>query len=120
MAGMLSVTVVSPDRTVYSGEASSVVAPAWDGKVGVLPGHAPMIALLGAGEMSLGTGVDKETFHIAGGLLKVEGDSVTVLAEYAAKDPAPPDLVKALMGRQIDLDAVDERTAAARPGNPLA
>ncbi len=45
----LQVRVVSPDSVLFEGIAASVVAPAWDGKVGVLFNHAPMIALLGAG-----------------------------------------------------------------------
>ena len=42
MAGPLSVRVVSPDRIVFEGKAASLVAPAWDGKVGILPRHAPV------------------------------------------------------------------------------
>ena len=49
----LHVRVVSPEELLFEGVAASVVAPAWDGKVGVLPGHAPMIALLGSGELSI-------------------------------------------------------------------
>ena len=45
---VLHVRVVSPDRVVHEGEASALVVPAWDGKLGVLPGHAPFLGLLGA------------------------------------------------------------------------
>ncbi|MFG1691811.1 F0F1 ATP synthase subunit epsilon, partial [Gemmatimonadota bacterium] len=48
----LSVQVISPETTVFEGSAASMVAPAWDGKVGILPGHAPLITLLGAGELA--------------------------------------------------------------------
>lgn len=84
----LDVRVVSPDRTVLRDEAASVVAPAWDGKVGILPGHAPMIALLGQGELVVDrVGGGSETFHVAGGVMKVEDDRVTVLTEYAGDEP---------------------------------
>jgi F-type H+-transporting ATPase subunit epsilon len=39
----LYVDIISPEKPVYSGEASSVRAKTWDGEVGILPGHAPMV-----------------------------------------------------------------------------
>ena len=39
---MLKVSVISPERVLFEGEAASVVAPAFDGEVGILTGHAPM------------------------------------------------------------------------------
>jgi len=88
VANTLRVRVVSPDRVVFDGEASAVVAPAWDGQVGILANHAPMLALLGAGKLSVdkpGGGGDE--FHVAGGVLKVERNQVTLLTEYAGTEP---------------------------------
>lgn len=88
MAGPLKVRVVSPEKVVFEGEASAVVAPAWDGQVGILPSHAPMLALVGSGELSIERpGGGSDTFHVAGGVLKVERDHVTVLTEYAGTEP---------------------------------
>jgi F-type H+-transporting ATPase subunit epsilon len=84
----LQVRVVSPDQTVFEGLASAVVAPAWDGQVGILPGHAPMLSLMGSGVLNVdrpGGGTD--TFYVAGGVLKVEGNTVTLLTEYAGDEP---------------------------------
>ena len=83
-ARALKVAVISPERTVFEGEAQQVVAPAWDGEVGVLRGHAPMIVLLGEGELRV-TPVSGavERFHVAGGFLQVAEDVVTVLSERA-------------------------------------
>ncbi len=93
----LNVRVVSPQRIVFEGEASALVAPAWDGQVGVLPGHAPMLALLGAGELAVDRpGGGSVAFHVAGGVLKVERDNVTLLTEYAGEAPpreVPPSAV---------------------------
>lgn len=84
----LEVQVVSPERVVYRGEASALVAPAWDGQVGILPGHAPMITLLGMGRLSVDhAGGGAEEYYVAGGVLKVEADRVTVLTEYAGREP---------------------------------
>ena len=101
----LQVRVVSPEALLFEGTAASVVAPAWDGKVGVLPGHAPMIALLGAGELAidLPTG-GSESFFVAGGVLKVEGSELTVLTEYAGS--GPPEQLPA--GARVDVDAIFE------------
>jgi len=92
----LSVRVVSPAEVVFEGEAASVVAPAWDGKVGVLPGHAPMLALLGVGELAVDLpGGGNRVFHVAGGVMKVEAGDVTVLTEYAGDAPlaeVPPSI----------------------------
>ena len=84
----LNVSVVSPSRVVFKGEASAVVAPAWDGQVGILPNHAPMLALVGSGVLSIDRpGGGSDTYHVAGGVLKVERNQVTVLTEYAGDQP---------------------------------
>ena len=84
----MTVRIVSPEATVFDGEASSVVAPAWDGLVGVLPGHAPLMTLLGAGELALDLpDGGHEVFYIVGGFMKVQEGEVLVLAEYAGKEP---------------------------------
>ena len=92
----LSVRVVSPAEIVFEGEAASLVAPAWDGQVGVLPGHAPLLTLLGSGELAVDLpGGGSERFHVAGGVMKVEAGVVTVLAEYAGTEPPAGDDVAA-------------------------
>ena len=95
--GTLSVRVVSPGSVVFEGAAASLVAPAWDGKVGILPGHAPFLALLGAGELTIDEpGGGSQSFHVAGGVMKVQGDQVTLLTEYAGDEPPdeiPPEAI---------------------------
>ena len=85
--GMLDVRVVSPDRIVFEGEASAVTAPAWDGYVGILRGHAPMLTLIGSGEMTIDRPGGSDAFYVAAGVLKVERDRVTLLTEYAGDEP---------------------------------
>lgn len=93
----LSVRLVSPEEEVFRGDASSVVAPAWDGKVGILPGHAPLITLLGHGELNIDRpGGGAERYYVAGGVLKVEGNELTILTEYTGAEPPeelPPEAV---------------------------
>ncbi len=80
---MLTVTVISPEAVLFEGETDSVVAPAYDGEVGILTGHAPMMTLLGKGTLRLGTG-GSQRFSIEGGFLQVVENQVRVVTERAA------------------------------------
>ena len=85
---MLKVSVISPEAVLFEGEAESVVAPAFDGEVGILENHAPMMALLGKGELRLGSSgagraADKK-FNIDGGFLQVVDNTVRVVTERAS------------------------------------
>ncbi len=83
----MSVRVVAPDHTVFEGPASALVIPAWDGRMGILRGHAPMITLLAEGDLVVeGPEGVRETVHVAGGVLKVEDNQVTVLTEHAGQE----------------------------------
>jgi F-type H+-transporting ATPase subunit epsilon len=79
----LRVSVISPVGTLYEGEADMVVAPAWDGEVGVLRGHAPFLVLLGSGPLRVRAADGEHRFQIAGGFMQVVDDVVTVLSEHA-------------------------------------
>lgn len=79
----LHVELVSSDRMVWSGEASSVVARTTEGELGVLPGHAPILGALVAGEVRVTpTSGSAVTAEIDGGFLSVEHDKVVVVAEH--------------------------------------
>ena len=82
---MLKVSVISPEQTLFDGEAQAVVAPAYDGQVGILTGHAPMMALLGRGTLRLsGAEGGEQRFTVAGGFLQVVDNHVRVVTERAA------------------------------------
>ncbi len=80
-AKRMSVAVISPERTIFEGEADLVVAPAWDGEVGILRGHAPMMVLLGSGDLRIRLEGQEQRFYVSGGFLQVIDDVVTVLSE---------------------------------------
>lgn len=79
----MRVTVISPEDSVFDGEATAVVAPAHDGEVGILPKHAPFMTLLGEGKLTVRQegGADK-IFRVRGGILQVMDDVVNVVAEH--------------------------------------
>jgi F-type H+-transporting ATPase subunit epsilon len=83
---VLTVSVISPEQTLFEGTAESVVAPAFDGFVGILTGHAPMVTLLGRGELRLegSSVVGTKRFDVEGGFLQVADDHVRVVTEKAA------------------------------------
>ncbi len=83
------VDIISPERPVYSGDALRVTCQAWDGEVGILPGHAPMVTKLGIGEVRVtrdehGSEVT-DKFAIKQGYLEVSHNKVVVLSEDAQR-----------------------------------
>jgi F-type H+-transporting ATPase subunit epsilon len=97
----LQLTVTTPDGLVHSGEALKVILPVHDGELGVLPHHAPLVAMLGAGELRVtpAEGPNVLSFFVEGGFLQVLRDRVTVLATHAE-----PGKSLALTKAQEDLD----------------
>ena len=81
----LRVELVSADRKVWSGEASLVVARTVEGDIGVLTGHAPLLAVLAGGEIRITPTSGEQVVATAeGGFLSVEHDRVTVVSDRAA------------------------------------
>jgi F-type H+-transporting ATPase subunit epsilon len=79
----MHVTVISPERGVFDGDAEAVVAPAYDGLVGILPQHAPFLTLLGEGTLQVRHGGSTSSFRVAGGFLQVTHDTVRVVTDRA-------------------------------------
>ena len=82
--GMLHVTVVSPAKPVYQGDARWVTARAWDGQMGIWPRHTDLVAALGVGQLRIGHpdgSIDR--YAVWGGFLKVGGPKVTILVDRA-------------------------------------
>ncbi len=81
---MLKVSVISPEAMLFEGEATSVVAPAFDGEVGILENHAPMITVLGRGTLRV-EGATPARFLVAGGFVQVVDNIVRVVTEQARR-----------------------------------
>lgn len=81
---VLNVSVVSADQEVWSGEASLVVAKTIEGEIGIMPGHQPMLAMLGAGEVRVtATDGEKITVDAEDGFLSVDHNAIQVVAGRA-------------------------------------
>jgi F-type H+-transporting ATPase subunit epsilon len=85
MAIKVHVDIVSAEKELFSGLAEMVVATAELGEVGILPGHSPLLARLKPGQVRVQTVVGGNTgvLRISSGLLEVQPQVVTVLADYA-------------------------------------
>lgn len=88
MAGRLTLTVVTPERSVVGGVAcDEVTLPGLEGEFGILPAHTPLIALLGIGLVTFRDGSRRTSVAVRGGFAEIANDAVRVLAdEAAAKD----------------------------------
>ncbi len=80
----LRVSVITPEAMIYEGDADQVVAPAYDGSLGILRGHAPLMALLGTGTLRIDQGGKSTSYTVSGGFLQVVDNTVTVLSERAS------------------------------------
>ncbi len=100
MANTIHVDIVSAEGEIFSGPAKMVFLPAAEGEIGVAPRHAPLLALLKAGEVRVQPPEgDEQSFYVGGGALEVQPTKVTVLADTAAR-AADLDEAAALAARQ--------------------
>jgi F-type H+-transporting ATPase subunit epsilon len=81
MADSFQLEIVTPEKLVVRDTAEEAQIPALNGYIGILPGHAPLITELGAGEISFRSGSQVRRFATAWGFAEVLPDKVTVLAE---------------------------------------
>jgi F-type H+-transporting ATPase subunit epsilon len=85
MADTFQLEIVTPERMIVKDVAEEVQIPGTDGFLGILPGHAPLITELSAGELSYRNGGNTYRFAVAWGFAEVLPDRVTILAETAER-----------------------------------
>ena len=78
-----NLSVISPEQKLFEGPAKFAVVPAYDGELGILHDHAPLMALLGEGALRVETGSGSRRFHVKGGFVQVVDNEVSVLSEEA-------------------------------------
>jgi F-type H+-transporting ATPase subunit epsilon len=71
--------IVSQDRMVWEGDADIVVVPGTAGEMGILPNHAPLLSTLKFGILKVRFNGEEEIFTVAGGVIEVQPDLITVL-----------------------------------------
>lgn len=110
----LTVSLVAPDREIWSGAAKFVVARTTEGEIGILPSHEPMLALLAEGAVVRIDTVDgqKVVAAVHGGFLSVDSDAVKILAEVAEL-AADIDVTRAKAALDRAREAMDSKAGAA-------
>ena len=116
----LQLHIVSADRSLVNDRVDEVEIPGADGYFGVLPGHTPLLATLGMGELWYRKGQEKTYLLLSFGFAEVQPDRVTILAEVAER-PEDIDISRAekakrraeerLMKPSVDMDAERARLA---------
>lgn len=79
----LHLVIVTPEQTVYDQPVSRLRFPLFDGDFGVLPGRAPVVGRLGAGELRIATSSGELSYFIDGGFVQISGPTVTLLTDRA-------------------------------------
>ncbi len=82
----LTLEIVTPEARVYSDTVDTVVIPTVEGEVGILPGHIPLVAQIGAGELRATKGATTELIIVGGGFAQVTGEKVSILADSAIEE----------------------------------
>jgi len=83
MADKLHVSLVTPEKEVFSGEVDQVIAPGSEGEFGVLANHAPLMTTLSEGMVTILNGDQKKMYQVRGGFADVNPEGITILAESA-------------------------------------
>lgn len=119
MATPFSVSVVTPEEAIFSGEAELVIARSPEGEFGIMNNHVPFLAALVPGLVTIVAGGNRESYIVPGGFLEASGDAdgyhVIVLADDATEagdiDAAEAKRRLAQAKRESDVD-VDEHAEA--------
>ena len=112
MAKTLNVEFITPDRTVFEGEATEVILPVeGGGSIGVLAGHAPLVATLEVGIARVDKADGEQVFMIVGdGFIEVRDNEVKVLAELGERDDEI-DLARAEEAERRNRERLKDRVA---------
>ncbi len=99
--------IVDQDQIVYQGEPDIVVLPGVEGEMGILPNHAPVLTVLQFGVIRISSKGEEQYFTVSGGVVEVQPDQVTVLAD-SAENVAEIDIQRAEQARKRAEEALKQ------------
>ena len=113
MAKTFHVDIVSAEAAIFSGEATMLIAPGEAGELGILPEHIPLLTRIKPGTVRIQTaaGGEEEVIYVSGGMMEVQPDRVTVLADTSVR-AHDLDEAKAVEAERLAKDALINRTGA--------
>ncbi len=110
MAKTFHVDIVSAEQAIFSGEAEMVIAPGEAGELGILPEHAALLTRIKPGTVRIQmAGNEEEVIYVSGGMMEVQPDRVTVLADTSLR-AHDLDEAKALDAERQAKEALANRT----------
>lgn len=88
MAATLKLEIVTPTGRVYANDVDLVTLPGREGEMGILPQHAPLITLMGTGEVIARRGAQEDRILVTGGFAEITGQRVAILTVFATDEKA--------------------------------
>ena len=83
MSGKIDCSILTPEKTIYEDQVDSIVVQAYDGEIGFLHNHAPLISELGVGEIRLRNGNTTQYLVVEGGIVEIKNNKLIIIAENA-------------------------------------
>ena len=113
MANALQVDIVSAEQQIFSGQAQRVIAPGEAGELGILPEHIPLLTRIKPGTLRIlpVDGGEEEIIYVSGGMMEVQPDRVTVLADTSVR-AHDLDEAKAMEAERLAKEALANKTGA--------
>ena len=113
MAKTLQVDIVSAEQEIYSGKAQRVIAPGESGELGILPEHIALLTRIKPGTLRIQPveGGEEEIIYVSGGMMEVQPDRVTVLADTSVR-AHDLDEAKAMEAERLAKEALANKTGA--------
>lgn len=113
MAKTIHVDIVSAEQQIFAGEAQMVIAPGEGGELGIMPEHMPLLTRIKPGTVRIqpAGGGDEEVIYVSGGMMEVQPDRVTVLADTSVR-AHDLDEAKAMEAERAAREALTNRTGA--------
>ena len=109
MAKTFHVDIVSAEQQIFSGAAEMVIAPGEAGELGILPEHAPLLTRIKPGTVRIQqAGGEEEVIYVSGGMMEVQPDRVTVLADTSVR-AHDLDEAKAMEAERLAKEALANR-----------
>jgi F-type H+-transporting ATPase subunit epsilon len=111
MAKTIHVDIVSSEQQIFSGDAEMVIAPGEAGELGIYPEHAALLTRIKPGtvRLKLPGGAEEEVIYVSGGMMEVQPDRVTVLADTSVR-AHDLDEAKAMEAERLAKEAIANRT----------
>ena len=121
MAKTFQVDIVSAEQQIFSGTAEMVIAPGEAGELGILPEHAPLLTRIKPGTVRIiqQAGGEEEVIYVSGGMMEVQPDRVTVLADTSVR-AHDLDEAKAMEAERLAKEALTNRTGKLEYAKALA